>query len=158
MLMHLHSGRSAGWQRVCFGSRKSGVQIPPPRSAIKNIHAAGGYSDRFFYAVCRLAENFLLKFCIIFKLHRDVKAISLKTNTASSIFSCLHPLYELKYELKTENMEKFGSSICFAETPDSGFRRNDVMPAKAGIRKNFPQKSLKNQKFFTEIHYEREKL
>ena len=26
-----HPGSSAAWQRTCFGSRRSGVQIPPPR-------------------------------------------------------------------------------------------------------------------------------
>lgn len=32
------SGRGAAWQRVCFGSRKSGVQIPPPRPSFSKGH------------------------------------------------------------------------------------------------------------------------
>ena len=28
---YLSSGRGADWKRACFGSRTSGVQIPPPR-------------------------------------------------------------------------------------------------------------------------------
>ena len=32
-----HPGSSAAWQRTCFGSRRSGVQIPPPRRCVRRF-------------------------------------------------------------------------------------------------------------------------
>ncbi len=74
-----------------------------------------------------------------------------------STIKAQRPIQVKRFRTEAERSVKknFGSSICFAETLNSGFRRNDVMSAKAGSRKNVPQKSLKNQFF---LHFEDSKL